>query len=256
MQLFYKDYPANSEPLIILHGLFGLADNWHSLANKWKDSFRVIAVDLRNHGQSPHDNEHSYDAMASDVIGLMDSLGLEKAHLLGHSMGGKVAMLLALKFPQRVNKLIIADMAPVKYKGGHEGIFRALFNLDLSDPNKKRSELDAELALGIPEFGVRQFLLKSLIRTDNGFAWKFNLKALYAHYQEILDWPETPLTFEPNTLFIKGEQSGYVKDEYLPTVAKYFPNYNLQSIEKAGHWVHAENPEAFSQAVLSYLKSK
>jgi len=254
MQLFHKEYPGPGKPLIVMHGLFGMLDNWHNIARKLSEKYHVFLLDLRNHGQSPHADTINYPIMADDLFEFMQDQGLANAAILGHSMGGKVAMEFALKFPEKVSKLIVVDIAPVRYKPGHNEIFDALFKLDIKDQNKKRSDLDKELSVGIPEFGVRQFLMKSLDRKEEGgYNWKFNLQALYDHYDEILAEIETGRTYSDQTLFIRGGNSPYVQDQFLSQIEAHFPNYELETIAGSGHWVHAEKPDELLKSVNGFL---
>ncbi len=254
MQLFYKEYPGPGQPLIIMHGLFGMLDNWHNLARSFSENYHVFLVDLRNHGQSPHSSDFSYPLMAADIAELMQHLGLSKAAILGHSMGGKVAMEFALENPEKCSELIVVDIAPVQYRPGHDDIFAALFSIDLKDGTRKRSELDEEMAKYIPEFGTRQFLLKSLVRDGDGFAWKFNLDALHHHYEKIIAGIEGARDYTGPTLFIRGSESRYVRDEHWSRIEELFPLAKLSTVEGAGHWVHAEKPQELIQLVKEFLR--
>lgn len=255
MQLFHKEYPGPGKPLIILHGLFGMLDNWHNIARTLSEEFHVFLPDLRNHGQSPHNTTMNYAVMAKDLLDFMEEKGLGKAAIMGHSMGGKVAMEFALQYPEKCSELIAVDMAPVEYEPGHNEIFDALFKLDITNPEKSRKELDEELTKGIPEFGVRQFLLKSLVRKEEGgYEWKFNLQGLFDSYDSILAPIAAGRSFEGPALFIRGERSGYVKDEYLPIIKELFPAMKLETVAEAGHWVHADKPAELMLAVKSFLE--
>ncbi len=254
MQLFYKEYPGPGPVLIIMHGLFGMLDNWHNLARKFSEKYHVFLLDLRNHGQSEHSDEMDYSLMADDLREFMLEHFIPSAVILGHSMGGKVAMEFALNYPELTQKLIVADIAPVKYKPGHNEIFDALLNLDIQDESKTRGDLDQELQVKIPEFGTRQFLMKSLARKpEGGYEWKFNLKGLYANYEKILAAPKADTAYEGPTLFIRGGASPYVRDEHLELIASLFPNYTLVTLDGAGHWVHAEKPAELIAAVEEFI---
>lgn len=257
MKLHYQTL-GNGQPLIILHGLFGTLENWGSQIKTLSESFNVIAVDLRNHGRSPHSDEMNYSVMADDVIELMDDLGLKTAKLMGHSMGGKVAMQMALNHAERIQQLIIVDIAPVHYERHHDDVLKGLNTLDL--PNiKSRSGADASLAHFISDIGVRAFLLKNLYRnTEKQFAWRMNLPVLTQQYDEISKAP-TALAgaqFTKDTLFIKGANSDYLIAEYQAAIMGFFPKASFKIIQGAGHWPHAEKAVAFSRMVMSFLSKE
>jgi esterase len=256
LSLNYKEYGTGTQHLIILHGFLGSLDNWHSLSTEWANAgLHVYAVDQRNHGRSPHTDEHTISLMADDLRDFMEEHELKDAVILGHSMGGKVAMQFALDHPELCTKLIVADMAPRQYKPGHDDVFEAIFNVSL---DKIETRKDAEEAmkpyLGDP--GTRQFIMKSLERQQDGtYAWKFNLKTLYQDYAEITRPIETGKTYEKPALFLKGELSRYIKDEDLPEIRQLFPHSDVISVEGAGHWLHADNPKAFFEAVLHFTSN-
>jgi len=253
MQLNYKEF-GQGEPLIILHGLFGTLDNWQTLAKRFAENYTVFIIDQRNHGKSPHMDEHSYELMAEDLRIFMESNFMFKAHILGHSMGGKTAMKFALNNPDMVDKLTIVDISPKQNEGGHETIFEALFSLDLAKI-KSRSEADAELTKLIADLGVRQFLLKNLTRKkEGGYRWKMNLTALHMHYQEILAETVGEDTFDEPSLFIRGGKSGYILDEDIPQIKEFFPAARIETVADAGHWVHAEQPEELYRLVSEFLE--
>ncbi|RMF55146.1 MAG: alpha/beta fold hydrolase [Bacteroidetes bacterium] len=254
MDLFYKDYGAGP-PLLILHGLLGAGGNWHTLSSRvFGEHFHVYAIDQRNHGRSPHDPVHDYPSMAADLAGFMDRHGLDRAHVLGHSMGGKTAMQFALTHPERVDRLVVVDIAPKAYPPWQIDILDALRSLDLS-AYRSRAEIDVALARRVPSLPIRQFLLKNL-RPDGrgGYTWLPNLEALYRNYDKINAPIEAEAPFEGPTLFVRGAQSPYIEDGDLPAIRRLFPRAELVTIPGAGHWVHAEAPEAFAEAVLSFLR--
>ena len=255
MQLFYNEY-GDGQPLIILHGLLGASGNWHSLSkNVFSSHFRVITVDLRNHGRSPHDNVFDYQSMVEDIRELLDSLGLAAAHILGHSMGGKVAMWLALNYNALVNKLIVVDIAPREYPAHHLHIFNGLRALNLALYGS-RAEIDKALADYVAEASVRQFLLKNLSSDGKGsYSWKMNLESIYQNYPLINEAVETDDTFTGQSLFIKGGRSSYIRNEDEAEIRALFPNTQFISIPNAGHWVHAESPKDFSKSVVDFLQS-
>ena len=252
MKLNYKVF-GQGKPLIILHGLFGSLDNWQTMARKMsEEDCLVYIVDQRNHGHSPHHDDMNYGLMADDLHELMMDNGITSANMIGHSMGGKTVMQFALDYPDMVDKLVVADMAPVEFDGGHQEIFKALFEVDLDSINS-RKEAEDVLARRIPEFSVRQFLMKGLYRgKERNFEWRFNLPVIYEHYQDILAPIDSEDEFEGDTLFLKGNFSNYVRPEHKPILDRYFPNHTIQGID-AGHWLHAEKPEEFLQAVKQFL---
>lgn len=251
-KLFYKEY-GEGHPLIILHGLLGASGNWHTLSRKvFSRHYRVLAVDQRNHGRSFHSDRHDYPAMAEDLWRFMDEVGIASTYVLGHSMGGKTAMYAALAFPERIDRLIVVDMAPKKYPPHHAYILEALQDLDLSAYERRR-EIDEALAVSIPSVPIRQFLLKNLDYDGVRYTWKMNLAAIAANYHKLNRSLDTERTYEGPALFIRGGQSDYVADDDLPLIRKNFPQAELVTIDAAGHWVHAEAPEACAAAVLDFL---
>jgi pimeloyl-ACP methyl ester carboxylesterase len=253
MQLYYQTY-GEGHPLIILHGLLGSLENWHSLSKVFGEFFKVFAVDQRNHGRSPHSDVLNYPVMAEDIRELMQEQNLSSAHLLGHSMGAKTAMQLAVTYPERVDTLVVVDMAPRAYPPHHREIFNALYSLNLKS-FKTRKDIDKALTGKIPDFSTRQFLLKNLIPDESGgFRWRMNLDAIYQNYGELLKGIETNRKFEKPTLFIKGGNSPYIQDEDLWLIRKIFPRAEIRVVEGVGHWVHVEAPREFSKIVLDFLE--
>ena len=250
MELFYREM-GEGQPLVILHGLFGFSDNWQTQAKKFSDYYRVILVDLRNHGHSPWSDAFSYALMVEDLKSLFDALNLTDVILLGHSMGGKVAMHFAQKYEDRLNKLIVVDMGVKSYPLHHEHILKAFHEIDLSKLSA-RSEAEAILKQFIDSDGVRQFLLKNLYWMEKGkLSWRVNFPVLEREMSEILSsLPEKEVL--TSTLFIRGQLSNYILDTDIPILESYFPDSQLISVENAGHWVHAEAPEAFVDAVLGF----
>ena len=252
MDLNFKTY-GQGPALIILHGLFGSLDNWVSHARQLADSFSVYLVDQRNHGKSPHDPEWEYAVMAEDLHEFMDDHGIFQAHLLGHSMGGKTVMKFAGEYPERVEKLIVADMAPVHYAPHHLETIAALNAV----PVRKiasRQDADKLLAQRIEEIGVRQFLLKSLVRDpEGGFRWKFNLEVITQKYEAALEAIPLDFPFDKPTLFVSGGRSEYMIPAYHEQIREDFPDAEFQIIPEAGHWLHAEAPVRFLEIVRSFL---
>ena len=254
MKLFSREY-GTGFPLLIIHGLLGSSGNWHSLSRSvFADSFHTFTLDMRNHGQSPHDSEMSYELMANDVVTFADDHQLERFHVLGHSMGGKVAMTLAAREPDRVKKLIVADIAPRSYPDHHSHLFRALMSLDLADIISRR-DADARLMEDIASLPVRQFLLKNLAYgKDDGYVWRPNLDNIYHAYSEISgSADQIEGGFGGETLFISGGASGYITADDNERIRKLFPKATVATMDGVGHWLHAEAPQEFSQIVLDFL---
>jgi esterase len=254
MQLHYKSYGAG-HPLIVLHGLLGGGGNWHTISSRWfSKHFTVYAVDQRNHGRSPHSHEFSYEAMVEDLRAFMDEHSLASAHVLGHSMGGKTAMYFALAHPDRVDRLVVADMAPRAYPPTHNDILDALRSTDPGQ-YENRQDIDEAIAQKIPSAGVRQFLLKNLAHdSERGtYAWQMNLEGIYRNYDQLNEPVEAEGHFEKPALFIRGERSDYIRDEDVPGIKWLFPEAEIVTIPNAGHWLHADAPQAFAEAVLEFL---
>lgn len=250
--------------LIILHGLFGSSDNWNSIAKKLEGDFTVITPDFRNHGQSPHTPTHTYEDMAGDLELLFSANNIGKASILGHSMGGKVAMMFAACFPEKINNLIIADIAPksyrqetvpVKHSEQNELILRLMVELDLTTVTT-RKEIDQFLSLKLDEPVLRQFILKNISReNDGGFKWKINLPVLRDSLEIILhdvnqEWfdDRKPLLNYPVT-FIRGLNSEYITNQDIPGIKSIYPEAKIIRIPDAGHWLHAEQPDLFVEAL-------
>uniref|UniRef100_UPI004047F48E alpha/beta fold hydrolase n=1 Tax=Algoriphagus sp. TaxID=1872435 RepID=UPI004047F48E len=251
MQLNFKK-SGSGPPLVILHGLFGSLDNWFSIAKELVEHYTLYLVDQRNHGDSPHSTEWNYGVMVEDLLELLDAEGLDSVYLMGHSMGGKTVMNFAVQYPERVSKLIVGDIAPRYYPIHHQVILEGLNALDLSQL-QSRKEADDLLAPYIPELGIRQFLLKSLGRDTNGFAWKINLSVITQHIEEVGKALDEETVFEGPTLFLGGANSSYIQEKDLPDMKRHFPNCTWISIPNAGHWLHAEQPQAVVAAMRKFL---
>ena len=253
INLNYKEF-GHGDPLIILHGLFGTLDNWQTMARRLSEFFTVFIVDQRNHGKSPHTEEHGYPCLAEDLHDFMASKWIYKAHLLGHSMGGKTVMRFATEYPEMIDKLIVADIAPKSYPDTHSDIFKALMSIDLTTVSS-RQEVDDQLGQSIKSFAVRQFLLKNVHRNKHShrYEWKMNLPVLYKYYSRILQFDLGPEIFEGETLFIRGAQSPYIQDEDMLEILEHFTQARLETIDKAGHWLHADQPEAFFTLAKEFL---
>lgn len=240
MDLNYKII-GQGEPVLLLHGLFGSLDNLQSMANQLSQHYKVIMVDLRNHGKSPHSPNMSYSLMAEDIDNLCSGLELVRIKIIGHSMGGKVICQMMNSYPDRLESAVIIDIVPKKYPDGHHQIFKAMFALDLDDL-KSRNEADLLLQHYIPEFAVRQFILKNLDRQeDQTFKWKLNLESIYNNYDKINNAVPITHVIDTRTLFIKGENSNYITTEDISWIYNNFSQVSVKSILHAGHWVHADN---------------
>lgn len=244
---------GSGDPLIIMHGVFGSSDNWQTLGKVFAEKFKVYLVDLRNHGNSPHSSEFDYEVMVKDIIELMDDEGIHQSHILGHSMGGKVAMNLATQYPQRINQLIVVDIAPKHYPPHHQQIFEGFHSVDLAHL-QNRKEADEQMAQVISNFGVRQFILKNLDRRKDGtFAWKLNLEAIEKAIEKVGAGMEDHVSFDGSSQFIAGGKSDYITKEDHALIHSYFPNAQIETINDAGHWVHAEKPQELCKMVIEFL---
>ena len=252
MHLFRQTY-GQGPPLLILHGLFGASGNWTTLArNVYAEHFRTVAVDLRNHGRSPHDESFSYADMTRDILDTMADEGIPKAHVLGHSMGGKLAMHLALEHPDRVDRLIVADIGPQEYPRRHDALFDAMESLHPERYGSRR-EIDVALSRGIPSAPVRQFLMKNLEREGEAYRWSINLPAIRHGYPGIIGSVDSWDTFDGNVLFVRGGKSDYLSEGDLPRIRALFPFADMVSLKNAGHWLHADQPNAFARITLDFL---
>ena len=252
MKLHYQQI-GEGQPLLIIHGLFGSSDNWRSMARYFSKFFQVISVDLRNHGQSPHSGQQDFVAMAEDIHELSEALNLQKFHVLGHSLGGKVAMQYAELYPDSLDKLVIVDISPRQYFSEHTPLMNAMMALDLTGFTS-RNEVDDALSTAVPDKTVRQFLLMNLQSGDEGFFWRINLPALKSNYQQMMApvCQHSELTMP--SLFVYGELSDYVTAEDKLQIKRCFKQPTFISIDKAGHWVHAEKPQHFKQVVEDFLR--
>lgn len=251
MKLNYKKLGEAKEVLVILHGFLGSLDNWFTVGKRLAEDFTVYLLDARNHGLSPHSDEFSYDLMANDIVEFFEQQGIEKASVIGHSMGGKVMMKFALEHPHLVEKMIVVDIAPKSYPVHHREILDALQSLDI-DNLASRQEADEQLAKSIPEFGVRQFLLKNIDRKQGGgFQWKMNLQVLDDKVEEVGKAQEGYSTVP--ALFVDGDRSNYIKPEDEDAILEIFPSAQFVTLP-TGHWVHAEAPDLFYDAVIDFLK--
>lgn len=252
MPLNFKEF-GQGQPIIILHGLFGMLDNWQTIAKKLADHYLVYIVDQRNHGRSPHFPDMNYPLMAQDLQEFMESNWIYHAHILGHSMGGKTAMQFAINFPEYVDKLVVVDIAPKAYTSGHDLIFEALNMVDTSTVTS-RSDVQNTLSEKIAEPGVIQFLMKNLSRNKSGgYEWKMNLKAIEAGYPNILAKVNPASPFDKDALFLKGALSNYITNDDTPLIKSLFPKARINTINNAGHWVHADQPLSLYEALTDFL---
>lgn len=253
-QLNYQQL-GQGEHIVLIHGLFGSLENLNMVAKTLSQHYCVTSVDVRNHGNSFHQQGMNYSDLAQDVITLLNALSIEFCHLLGHSMGGKIAMQIALSYPQRVNKLIVADIAPVEYSAHHLTIIEGLQAIDLTKV-QKRKDADSQLANYVDDIGVRQFLLRNLAINEQGqFQFKCNLNNIEQGYQQIMQRNETEdgQPFNGKTLFIKGGDSDYILAKHQEAIKTLFPYAKAKIIQGTGHWLHAEKTVAFNKIVMDFL---
>lgn len=253
MRLHFREL-GHGRPLILLHGLLGSLDNWSGIARRLAEERQVFALDQRNHGESPHHPEMDYPRMAGDVRSFMDTHGLPEVDLLGHSMGGKTAMTLALLHPDRVRRLVLVDIAPRGYARRHDFILDALAALDLSSL-RARSEVEQALAPAIPSVALRRFLVKGVGHNrDGSLRWKFNIESLRENYDCLGAAVTGPGRFEKPVLFIRGARSDYINENDEAEIRRLFPSAQMVTIPEAGHWLHAEQPEIFLRHVREFLE--
>ncbi len=251
--LNYK-HEGQGQTVVLIHGLFGSLSNLGLLARDLVKDHSVISIDLRNHGLSFHSDNHTYTDMARDVVELLDHLNLESSIIVGHSMGGKVAMKLADIAPQLVKQLVVLDMAPVAYTTNrHDNVFNGLLAVMEQEPTNRQQAMDI-LAQHIEIDGVRQFLSKSLYKEGNKMAWRFNVKSLLSNYAEIIGWQEITPTEIP-TLFVKGGDSDYLMPEHQPAIQKQFKRAKAHIIANTGHWLHAEKPAEVTRVIRKYMSA-
>ena len=257
MKLHYRDYPSDrpdGPPVVLLHGLFGSSTNWHDIARQLSAERRVVVPDLRNHGRSPHADEVGYPAMGDDLSGLLDELGLDSVVLVGHSMGGKVAMWTALHEGSRVERLVVVDIAPVAYEHEFEAVLAPLRSLPLAEIENRR-DADARLRRDLPAPALRSYLLQNLEPAGKVWRWRLNLDALSDGVDTVAGFPAPGANarYLGETRFLYGGGSNYVRPDHRDRIRSLFPYARLRAIPGAGHWVYAEKPEAFLQAVRAFL---
>ncbi|WP_417763810.1 alpha/beta fold hydrolase [Shewanella sp.] len=242
-------------PVVLIHGLFGDCDNLKGLARELESRNRTIRIDCPNHGHSPQLSPMTYPAMAAAIMEVLDSLAIDSFYVVGHSMGGKIAMTLALNYPQRVKAVVAADIAPVSYPPHHEKVFAGLTSMP-ADIKDRRAALAHLLSYDIDE-ATAQFLLKSLRRGDDGFGWKFNLAELINSYDYIIGWFNTDVSaakvYQGPVLLVRGGDSNYVTAEYTAEVMRQFPQVSAKTIQGTGHWLHAQKPAVFNRIVSEFI---
>ena len=241
-------------PLLILHGLFGSGKNWGSLARRFASRFEVYTVDLRNHGQSFHAEPMNYRVMAEDIVQLLRQLQLGPCALLGHSMGGKVAMTVAIRYPQMVSRLLVADIAPVAYRHDYDDLIEPILALELAHYDS-RTAIDHGLRANIPEDQLRAFLLHNLQRGVDGFSWRVNWRAIQQDMASLTGFDTLPDDWvgDMPSLFIRGANSDYVSASEIEVIERHFSNAGIATIEAAGHWLHAEKPDEFFDQAWQFL---
>jgi esterase len=253
--LLHSNITGQGMPLVIIHGFLGMSDNWKTLAAQYVgEGFQVHVLDMRNHGKSFHSEDWGYEVMVQDVMEYCRFRQLTTISVIGHSMGGKVAMLLATTYPDLVERLIVADIGPKFYAPHHQTILAALNAVDFA---KKPSRAEAEEIVSgyIHDFGTRQFLLKNLYWVEPGqLGFRFNLKVFNENTSAIGDALPFENQFDKKTLFLRGDKSDYILDSDFETIYHHFPNAEIETVSNAGHWLHAENPSEFFEKTIAFLK--
>ncbi|MHB1148646.1 MAG: alpha/beta fold hydrolase [Lutibacter sp.] len=253
MKLLHSTIIGSGQPLIILHGYFGMSDNWKSLGAKFSENFEVHLIDQRNHGRSFHSEDFDYELLVEVLYNYIQHYQLKNTILLGHSMGGKVAMQFAVTYPELVDKLMVADISPKFYNPHHEDILAALNTVNFSLQNTRKKVEDV-LRIYIKEEGVLQFLLKNVYwKSKEELAFRFNLQSLMEHNSEVGEALPYFTHFNGETLFLKGEKSNYITEDDYALISAHFPNSKIITVKNAGHWLHAENPEQFYEEVINFL---
>ena len=254
MKLNFKKL-GEGKPLLILHGLFGSSDNWGTLGKEFSKNNSVYLIDLRNHGRSPHSNEMTYSDMANDLLELIKDESIISPTILGHSMGGKVALMFAKNYPEYLEKLIVADIGLKTYPMHHEEILKGLNSIDL-EKTISRSHAQEVIKDHISNLGIQQFLLKNLYWIEKGkLAWRMNLKQIEINIEEILKEINIENS-KLNTLFLRGEMSNYILKEDFQDIKSVFPNGEIKTIKNVGHWLHAENPNEFYKLVYEFISEE
>jgi len=256
MQLNYRQYSTQGKALIILHGLFGSLSNWGWHSKQLAKTFAVYGLDLRNHGDSPHADALNYRVMADDVCEFMRSTAMDRCAFIGHSMGGKVAMQLALSHPELLTRLMVVDIAPVAYPAAAGGQMDVLAGMEAMEVEalSSRKEAEQRLAATIEDEATRKFVLTNLIRNeDGGYRWRLNLASIRDNYDRLREKPLLGEAFTKPTLFVKGALSNYIQAQDEEEILDLFPRASVKTIMQAGHWLHAERPQAFQKIATDFL---
>ncbi len=253
MKLFYREI-GEGDPIVILHGVFGSSDNLLGPAKLLADEYKVYLLDQRNHGSSPHSEEFNYSAMASDLMEFLEEEGIHKPLIIGHSMGGKTVMNFAATYPEFDARYVVMDISPRFYRRHHDEILEGLNNIDLESISS-RQEADKILEEKVPELPVRQFLLKNLDRTDNGFKWRINLPVITDKIDNVGEGLDEEIEIDKPFLFIRGDQSNYIRERDEELIRKQFTDSRIVTIHGAGHWLHAEKPKEFAATIKEYIKT-
>lgn len=252
-KLHFREYGDTGPQLVILHGLLGSSGNWQGVARSLAENRRVLVPDLRNHGRSPHHPDTDYHAMASDVRALLQARDMDSVDLVGHSMGGKVAMTLALTRPRRIRSLVVVDMAPRDYPLYHRDLLDALLDQNLSGITSRR-EMELNLTARVPDPRVRLFIMQNLVRDGDQYRWRVNLSAIAAHLKALAGFPDFTGIFPGPCLFLRGDQSDFITDTDLPVIRRWFPRARISAVAGAGHWVHVDRPKAFQKVLQGFLE--
>ena len=252
--MLYSKIEGEGKPLVIVHGFMGMSDNWKTLSGQYAaEGFQVHAVDMRNHGRCFHSDIFTYAAMVEDLAQYINFNKLEKADIIGHSMGGKAAMFFAIKYPQLLNKLVVADIGPQYYPPHHQDVLGALNAVDFTT-KPSRGEVEAVMAQHLPDAGTRQFLMKNLYWVEPGqLGFRINLPVFNEQVGNIGEALPEDAVYNGPVLFLRGDRSKYIRQEDLPLIEKHFPQYELKTVTNSGHWIHAENPQEFLQYTLEFL---
>jgi esterase len=252
--LNYKSYGDKQSPcLFIVHGLFGCLDNWMSLAKKWSEMYYVIAIDVRNHGKSFHSDDMSFESLSLDILNILDTENILKINMVGHSMGGKIVMDFAATYPEKLNKLIVADVAPYSYNPHHNDVFEMIDKVDLTIC-KSRAETEAQIRMYLDVESTVLFMTKNVHRNEEtmAFEWKFNASVLERNYPYLIQRIPSK-GFVGQVLFVGGENSDYISQGTSEHIADLYPNYQLEFISNAGHWLHADNPVEFYNTITNFI---
>ncbi|WP_394205382.1 alpha/beta fold hydrolase [Shewanella waksmanii] len=243
---------GTGDTVMLIHGLFGSADNLKTLGRHLSQHYHVVRIDVPNHGLSPKWSQMSYASLAEAIIELLDHLQIDKAHLVGHSMGGKIAMATALSYPEKVSSVIAADISPVAYPRRHDKVFAALTSLPLEQITSRNDAMSHLKHQGIDD-GTAMFLIKNLIRNEQSFSWRMNLTGLQQSYDELIGWPSFPTSYLGPALCIRGGDSDYVTAAHRQAYIEQLPNIESKTIAATGHWLHAQKPEIFNRIVADFI---